>query len=109
MYKVLTYFTDLQDNNYPYTEGKPFPRDGLTVTEARLKELSSTNNKRGIKLIEFVEEEQVKEQSKQLTKTEINRMTTAELKQLAVDNGIENTEEMTGTELKKVLISKFDL
>ena len=109
MYKVLAYFTDLQDNNYPYTEGEPFPRDGLTVTEARLKELSSTNNKRGIKLIEFVEEEQVQEQPKPLTKTEINRMTTAELKELAVENGIKNAEEMTGSELKKVLISHFDL
>ena len=109
MYKVLAYFTDLQDNNHPYTEGKPFPRDGLTVSEARLKELSSTNNKRGIKLIELVEEDQVQEQPKPLTKTEINRMTTAELKQLAAENGIENTEEMTGAELKKVLILKFDL
>lgn len=109
MYRVLAYFTDLQDNNHPYTEGKPFPRDGLTVSEARLKELSSTNNKRGIKLIEFVEEEQVQGQPKPLTKTEINRMTTAELKELAVNNGIENAELMTGAELKKVLISHFDL
>ena len=36
-------------------------------------------------------------------------MSVAELKELAVDNGIENAEEMTGAELKKVLISKFDL
>ena len=110
MYKVLAYFTDLQDNNYPYTEGKPFPRDGLTVSEARLKELSSTNNKRGIKLIEFVEEEpQVQEQPKPLTKTEINRMPLSELRELALANGIENTEDMTGTELKKALISRFEL
>jgi hypothetical protein len=110
MYKVLTYFTDLQDNDYPYTEGKPFPRDGLTVSEARLKELSSTNNRRGIKLIEFVEEEKkAQEQPKPLTKTEINRMNTSQLKELAVKNGIENAEEMTGAELKKVLISRFNL
>lgn len=108
MYKVLAYFTDLQDNNHPYTEGKPFPRDGFTVSEARLKELSSTNNRRGIKLIEFVEEE-TKEQPKPITKTEINRMNTAQLRELAVKNGIENAEEMTGAELKKVLISKFEL
>lgn len=109
MYKVLAYFTDLQDNNYPYTEGKPFPRDGLAVSEARLKELSSTNNRRGIKLIEFVEDKKPQEQPKPLTKTEINRMPTAELKQLAAENGIENAEEMTGAELKKTLIAHFGL
>ena len=110
MYKVLTYFTDLQDNGYPYNEGDIFPRDGLTVSEFRLQELSSTNNRRGIKLIEFVEDEpQAQEQQKPLTKTEINRMNTAQLKELAVKNGIENAEEMTGAELKKVLISKFEL
>ena len=110
MYKVLTYFTDLQDKSYPYNEGDIFPRDGLNVTEARLNELSSTNNRRKTKLIEFVEEEQqVQEEPKPLTKTEINRMTTAELKEMAVANGIKNAEEMTGAELKKVLISKFDL
>ena len=109
MYKVLAYFTDLQDNNYPYTEGKAFPRDGLTVTEARLKELSSTNNKRGIKLIEFVEEEQVQEQPKPLTKTEINRMPISELKELALANGMKNAEDITGAELKKALISRFNL
>lgn len=109
MYKVLAYFTDLQDNNHPYDEGDIFPRDGLCVSENRLQELSSTNNKRGIKLIELVEEEQVQEQPRPLTKTEINRMLTAELKQLAVENGIENAEEMTGAELKKALISRFEL
>lgn len=43
------------------------------------------------------------------TKTEINRMSTAELKVFAMEQGIENAEEMTGAELKKVLIEKFGL
>ena len=103
MYKALKYFTDLQDSNHPYDEGDIFPRDGLKVSEERLKELSSTNNKRKEVLIQLIEE------AKPLTKTEINRMTTAELKNIATDNGIENAEEMTGAELKKVLIAKFDL
>lgn len=107
MYKVLVYFTDLQDNNHPYDEGDFFPRNGLTVSEARLEELSSTKNRRRIRLIEFVEEQQ--ELPKSLTKTEINRMPIAELKDLALKNGIENAEDMTGTELKKVLISRFEL
>ena len=43
------------------------------------------------------------------TKTEINRMSTAELQELALENGIEGAEQMTGAELKKVLIEKFGL
>ena len=44
-----------------------------------------------------------------LTKTDINRMTTAELKELAEKEEIDGFEEMTGGELKKVLIEKFGL
>lgn len=43
------------------------------------------------------------------TKTEINRMSTAELQELALENGIDGAEQMTGAELKKVLIEKFGL
>ena len=45
----------------------------------------------------------------QYTKTESNRMTTAELQELALENDIDGADEMTGTELKKVLIEKFGL
>ena len=108
MYKVLTYFTDLQDKGYPYNEGDIFPREGLTVSEARLKELSSTNNRRKEILIELVAEE-VQKEPKPLTKTEINRMSTSDLKEVALKSGIEIAEKMTGAELKKVLISHFNL
>ena len=103
MYKVLTYFEDLQDNRHPYNEGDIFPRDGLTVTEERLAELSSENNRRKIQLIEFVEE------GKQLTKTDINKMKVDALKELAKENGIEGAEEMTGDKLKEALIAHFEL
>ena len=43
------------------------------------------------------------------TKTEINRMSTAELHELALENDISCADEMTGAELKKVLIEKFGL
>ena len=43
------------------------------------------------------------------TKTEINRMSTAELQELALENGIGGADEMTGAELKKVLVEKFGL
>ena len=41
------------------------------------------------------------------TKTEINRMSTADLKELAKENGIE--DGLTGAEIKKALIDKFNL
>lgn len=56
MYKVIKHFTDLQDKSYAYNEGDEFPRKGLEVSNERLEELSSNKNKRGIPLIEFVEE-----------------------------------------------------
>lgn len=121
-YKVIHYFTDLQDFNHPYNEGDIFPRSGLKVSDARIKELASSANKQKKPLIiqiedkkEFVEagieaindEETVKEPV--FTKTIINRMSTADLQKLAVDSGIENAEEMTGADLKKLLIEKFNL
>lgn len=43
------------------------------------------------------------------TKTDINRMSTAELKTFAKEHEVDNAEEMTGAELKKVLIEKLGL
>lgn len=119
MYEVIHYFTDLQDNEYPYNVGDVFPRDGLTVSDERLKELSGSNNKQNKPLIKFVEEElpfsdndiELEEDSteKKYTKTEINRMSTAELQNLASAEGIENAFETSGNELKKILVEHFGL
>lgn len=54
MYKVIKYFTDLQDNSRPYNVGDIYPRKGLTVSEERIKELSGSNNKQNTPLIEEV-------------------------------------------------------
>lgn len=43
------------------------------------------------------------------SKTEINKMSILDLKKLAKKQGIKGTEEMTGAELKKVIIEKFGL
>ena len=43
------------------------------------------------------------------TKTEINRMTTAELRETAKVEGIADAEELTGGELKKLLIEHYGL
>lgn len=107
MYKVIHFFTDLQDFNHPYNAGDIFPRDGLKVSEERLRELSGINNKQHKPLIELVEDKSTKE--KQYTKTDINRMTTAELQTLAAEIGIENAFDTSGGELKKLLIEHFGL
>lgn len=60
MYKVIKYFTDLQDNGHPYNAGDTFPRDGLEVSEERIIELATSSNKQNTPLITFIEE--VKEQ-----------------------------------------------
>ena len=41
------------------------------------------------------------------TKTEINRMSTADLKELAEKNGLDNS--LSGAELKKLLINHYGL
>lgn len=51
-YRVITYFADLEDNNYVYHTGDKFPREGKDVKPSRLVELSGADNKRGIPLIE---------------------------------------------------------
>lgn len=54
-YRVIKYFTDLQDNRHAYKAGDIFPREGMTVSQDRLDELSSSNNRQHRPLIEAVE------------------------------------------------------
>lgn len=68
MYKVIESFTDLQDRNYPYSVGDTYPRNGVNVTEIRLAELASKRNRRGIPLIEKVEEPKEKPAPKRTPK-----------------------------------------
>lgn len=62
-YVVVKTFTDMQDNNYRYEVGAEYPRLGLEVSKARLDELASNKNRRGIALIEPVAEEVVEEKN----------------------------------------------
>lgn len=115
MYKAIHFFTDLQDNSYPYNVGDVFPRVGKEVSEKRYAELSSKYNLRGKPMIEYVEdipseEDKPSEEEKHtVSKTEINRMSTANLRTFATEQGIDNAEELTGAELKKLLIEKLGL
>lgn len=129
-YKVIHFFNDLQDFNHAYHVGDVYPRMGVRVSDARIAELASSKNKQGKPLIaldknedfvvdgkvlgkvkedviEITDEETVKEN--QFTKTDINRMPINELKALASVNGVEGWNDMTGAELKRVLIEKFNL
>ena len=45
MYKVIKHFIDLHDNDHSYNEGDIFPREGVDVSEERLKELAGSDNK----------------------------------------------------------------
>ncbi len=55
-YKVIKFFTDLQDNNHPYNVGDTYPRKGKKATKKRINELASHFNKQNTPLIEEVEE-----------------------------------------------------
>jgi len=59
-YKVIKYFTDLQDNNYAYHVGDTYPREGIDPKPSRIAELSSASNKRGVPLIELVKDSKAK-------------------------------------------------
>lgn len=119
MYKVIHFFTDLQDFEHPYNVGDKFPRDGLTVSEKRLKELSGSNNKQHKPLIKFVEEEipfsdndiELEEDSaeKKYNKSEIQRMNKAELLEMAKNTGVEGADDMTRAELAEYMLSVFGL
>lgn len=58
----------------------------------------------------IVVEEVVKETTNtNYTKTDIKRMPLDDLKALATEKGVEGANDMTGGELKDILISKFNL
>lgn len=57
MYKAITLFADGVDGGYVYRTGDTYPRKGYTPTPERIKELLSSDNKRGIALIVEVKED----------------------------------------------------
>lgn len=60
MYEVIHFFTDLNDGNHAYHTGDTFPRDGVSVSDDRVKELSGNGNKLGLPLIKAVSAKAVK-------------------------------------------------
>ena len=52
MHRVIKYFTDLQDDEYPYNVGDTYPREGVVPSTERIEELSGGSNLQGTPLIE---------------------------------------------------------
>ena len=52
MYKVISRFKDLKDNEKVYEVGDKYPRRGYKPTQKRIDELASEKNKLGYPLIE---------------------------------------------------------
>ena len=63
-YRVIENFADKTDGFHSYLPGMEFPREGLEVSEARIKELSTDANDLGKPLIEEVEPEKKQEEKK---------------------------------------------
>lgn len=82
-------------------------RVGVTTTSTLIPDIEDKPTE-GAKVEEVVEEiaEPVKEK-KTYTRTEINRMTTAELKTLAKSEGLDDS--LSGNKLKDVLIKHFGI
>ena len=76
MYRVLERFSDLTDGGHVYKIGDRYPRKGLDVTDARLKELQSAENRRKKPLIFALEEEPKEETVPQKPKTPKTRTKT---------------------------------
>jgi len=50
-YRVIEFFTDLQDGGHPYEAGSAYPREGADATEGRIAELLGGENLQGKSLI----------------------------------------------------------
>lgn len=68
MYEVIRHFTDLTDGRHPYNVGDAFPRKGLKVSDERIRELLTSENRRGFPLIrEVAPVQQASEEPKKTT------------------------------------------
>lgn len=70
MYLVIEEFADSLDKGHIYHKGDMYPREGMTSSESRIKELASYTNRLGTPLIELAMEVPKKERRKPRKKAE---------------------------------------
>ena len=73
MYKVIKYFTDMQDNNFAYNVGDEYPRKGMSVLPSRIKELATDKNRQGCPLIEEIPDIEEKPEKKTKSTKKIDK------------------------------------
>jgi len=98
MYITVKLFTDLQDDNWLYNVGDVYPRKGLNVTESRIKELSSANNRQGKPLIKLIEE------PKEEPKKDLSNLNKVQLMEIAKEKGLNVKQSMN----KATLLEKLN-
>lgn len=95
LYRAISTFDDITDNNHRYNAGDNYPRKGLTVSETRISELSGYNNKRNRPVIEAYE-------VKKFTVKNLESMTISQIEKLADELGYKITKT-----LKADIIDEF--
>ena len=113
-YEVIRFFTDAQDNEYAYREGDIYPRAGLTVSDARIKDLLSGNNFQRVALIRRVTTSSVKKNDAKTdepvnyTAEDIQKMPYMKLKSVAKQNGVD-VKDKEASDIRSELIEKLGL
>lgn len=98
MYITIKLFTDLQDDNWLYNIGDVYPRKGLDVTESRIKELSSAENRQGKPLIKLIEE------PKEEPKENLSNLNKVQLMEIAKEKGLDVKQSIS----KATLLEKLN-
>ena len=93
MYRVIYPFKDREDKHIYDIKGERFPFDGREISEERIIELSTANNKIGRVLIK--------------KEKEYSEMTVKELLKRCKKMGIETTNDMLKEELISLLQAKM--
>lgn len=106
MYKAIVEFYDLQDKGYKYRVGDSFPRPDFSVSDDRIAELLSNNNKMGKPLLEKVGKTKVeKKETTEVTNEDIKSMPFFSLKAEAKKRGID-VEGKKAAQLREELLAE---
>lgn len=96
----------VKHNGVYYKAGEDVPVEVGASTGAFTPSFSNAEEEVETEVVTSKEETPIASTEKKYTKTDINRLSTAELKVLAKENGIDGSKS-SGAELKKMLINKL--